>query len=75
MIELLDILKTIRTDIDFENEEHLIDDGILDSFDIISIVSELNENYNIDIGVNDLLPENFNSVYAIYNLVEKLRNN
>ena len=73
MEELLTILKEIREDIDFETEEKLIDDSILDSFDIISIVSELNDHYDIEISADDLLPENFNSAKAILSLVEKLR--
>ncbi len=72
MEELLAILKEIREDIDFQNEEKLIDDSILDSFDIISIVSELNDHYGIEIVADDLLPENFNSAAAILSLVEKL---
>ena len=75
MNELLDLLKSIREDVDFESEERLIDDSILDSFDIISIVAELNEHYDIEISADDLLPENFNTVTAILALVEKLKNN
>ena len=66
MDELLEILSDVRSDVDFENEESLIDDEILDSFDIISIVSEINDHFEIEINVNDLLPENFNSVEAIW---------
>lgn len=73
MEELLQILRMIRSDVDFENEQKLIDDGILDSFDIISIVSELNDHYGIEINVNDLEPDNFNTVQAIMSLVERLQ--
>ena len=65
MEEILKILREIRPDVDFENETKLIDDSILDSFDIISIVSEVNEEFDVDINVNDLLPENFNSAAAL----------
>ena len=75
MNELIDILKSIREDVDFENETKLIDDSILDSFDIIAIVAELNEHYDIEISADDLLPENFNTLEAILALVEKLKNN
>ena len=75
MNELIDILKSIREDVDFENETKLIDDSILDSFDIISIVAELNEHYDIEISADDLLPENFNTLEAILALVEKLKHN
>ena len=73
MEELLEILKEIRPDVDFENETKLIDDKKLDSFDIISIVSEINEAFEVDINVNDLLPENFNTVSAMYELITKLQ--
>ena len=73
MEELKQILEEIRPDLNFETEKRLIDEGILDSFDIISIVGELNMHYNIEINVEDLLPENFNSMDAIYELVAKLQ--
>lgn len=72
MEQLQQILEEIRPDIDFTKETKLIDDGVLDSFDIISIVGELNMTYDIEINVEDLLPENFNSMEAIYELVCKL---
>lgn len=73
MDELLTILEEIRPDIDFEKEKNLIDDGILESFDIISIVADVNMNFDIEIAVEDLLPENFNSVEAMYQLITKLQ--
>ena len=73
MDKLLEILKDARDDVDFENETKLIDNGVLDSFDIISIVSELNEAFGVNINMNDLLPENFNSAAAIYDLINKLQ--
>lgn len=72
MEKLLEILKSIRSDIDFENETKLIDDGILDSFDIVSIVAELCEEYDVTITVDMLEPENFNSAAAMYALIERL---
>jgi len=74
MDELLSILKGICPKVDFVNEKKLIDDGILDSFDIISIVNELNEHYDIEIDVDDLEPDNFNTVEAMLELIEKLSN-
>ena len=73
MEELLKILKEIRTDVDFEHETKLIDDEILDSFDIISIVGELNVHYDIEINVEDLEPDDFNTVQAMLELIEKLQ--
>lgn len=74
MDKLLSILQEIRPDVDFVNEKKLIDDSILDSFDIISIVSELNDAYDIEIDVEDLEPDNFNTVEAMLELIEKLSN-
>ena len=74
MEELLKILSGICPKVDFVNEKKLIDEGILDSFDIISIVNELNEHYDIEIDVDDLEPDNFNTVEAMLELIEKLRN-
>ena len=73
MEELMEILKGVKPDVDFDSEDKLIDNDILDSFDIISIVSEVNEEFDVDINVNDLLPENFNSAEAIWNLIQKLK--
>ena len=71
---VLEILQGIRADVDFENEKKLIDDGILDSFDIISIVGEFNEAFDVEIDVEDLEPFNFNTVEAMVELIEKLQN-
>ena len=69
---ILEILEEIRPDIDFESETELIDAGILESLDIVSIVSEFNEAFDIDISVDDLLPENFNSVDAMQELISEM---
>ena len=74
MDELLKILSGVCPKVDFTNEKKLIDDGILDSFDIISIVNELNEHYDIEIDVDDLEPDNFNTCAAMLELIEKLQN-
>ena len=71
--KLLALLEDIRPDVEFEKETHLIDDGVLDSFDIISIVQEMNEAFDVDIDVEDLEPYNFNTVDAMLELIEKLQ--
>ncbi len=73
MEELISILEEVRPDLDFEKEQNLIDGGVLDSFDIIAIVSKLNDKFSIEISVEDLLPENLNSAEAMWGLVERLR--
>lgn len=71
--KVLKILKGIRKDVDFEHAQKLIDDDILDSFDIISLVSSLNDEFDIDITADELEPENFNTVDAIVALVKSLQ--
>lgn len=73
METLMEILNGLRPDVDFENEKGLIADGILDSFDIVALVGELNNEYDIEITPNYLIPDNFNSAEAILALVEKLQ--
>ena len=74
MEELMRILTETRPDLDFTKETKLIDDNILDSFDIITIVGEINEAFDIFINVGDLLPENFNSAEAIWQLIQSYEN-
>lgn len=73
MEELMEILESVRPDVDFEAEQFLVKDGILDSFDIITIVGALNDEFDIEIQPVDLIPENFNSAKAIWALVERLQ--
>ena len=73
MEKILNILTSIRSDVDFLSEDKLIDNGILDSFDVVGIVAELCEEFDIRISVEDMEPENFNSVAAIKALVERIQ--
>lgn len=73
MEKLLELLKGVRPDVDFENETALIDEGILDSFDVVSIISELDDVYGVQIRITELDPENFNSAEAIWDLVQELK--
>lgn len=68
---IMKILEELRPDVTFEGESKLIDDGILDSFDIVTLVYELNEEFSIDVQVEELVPDNFNSVEAMVLLVEE----
>lgn len=72
MDELLEILSDLHPDVDFETEEGLIDDMILDSFDIVTLISEISENFDVTISAEHIIPENFNSAQALYALIEKL---
>ena len=73
MDELMEILEELRPDVDFENETALIDDGVLDSFDIVALVGERNDAFDIEIKPNNLVPENFNSAEAMMALIEQLQ--
>ena len=68
MDKLIEILEEIQPDADYETCETLIDDGILDSFAILSIVSELQDEFDITI-----TPENFNSAAALWEMVCRLK--
>lgn len=72
MDELMEILEELRPDVDFNEEKGLIANGILDSFDIMSLVGSIDEEFDVKIKPNDLIPDNFNSAEAIWALVERL---
>lgn len=71
--ELMEILEDLRPDVDFESEKQLITDGILESFDIVSLVGELCDHFDIELRVEDLVPDNFNSVEGMLELIERLQ--
>ena len=68
--QIIEILSEICPGIDFETETALIDDGLIDSLDIVAVVTELMEAFDVELGVDDLTPENFNSVEAIEELIK-----
>ena len=72
MEALLNILTDLHPEVDFETCTTLIDDKFLDSFDIVTIVAEIDSEYDVAIPAEELLPENFNSAKALYALVERL---
>ena len=71
--QVLSMLQEVRPDVDFDTETSLIDSGILDSFDIVTFVGELSEMFDVEISVDDLIPENFNSAQAMLELVTRLQ--
>ena len=70
--DLRAILEEIRPDVDIDNETELIDGGVLESMDIVAIVGEIKEAFDVTIGIEQLTPENFNSEEAILELIEQL---
>lgn len=73
MDELMEILNEINPDIDYETEDNLIDGKVLDSFSIVSLVSEISEVFDIDISPRYLVPENFNSVQAMWEMIQTIQ--
>ena len=73
MEQLLKLLNETCPGIDFEHETALIDDGILESLDIVTIVAEIMSEFDIELNVDDLLPEHFNSVQAMMELINNRR--
>ena len=72
MEALLNILSELHPDVDFDTCTTLIDDKILDSFDIVTLVAEIDAEVAVAIPAEELVPENFNSAKALYELIEKL---
>lgn len=73
MEQLLGILKEIKPEVDFENCTTLIDDEILDSFAILSIVGEISDEFEVDVTPADLIPANFNSAEAMWKMIQRLQ--
>ncbi|MBQ4188041.1 MAG: acyl carrier protein [Firmicutes bacterium] len=71
MDELMEILENLRPDVDFSAETALVTGGVLQSFDIVSLVAEINDTFDIEITPVDLVPENFNSAGAIWAMIER----
>ena len=69
---LMNILTELRPDVDFEAEQELIDCGVLDSFDIVSIIAEIEDQFDVVISAEKIVPENFNSAQALYALIQEL---
>lgn len=73
MEKLMEILKELRPDVNFEVEKKLLDEGILDSFDMVSLIGEMNEQFGADVSFDDLDAENFNSVEQMWAMITRLK--
>ncbi len=71
MEKLLDLLKEIRPDVDFAAEQNLIDGGVLDSLDIMEIVAEMSDVFGITLAPADIVPANFHSAEAMWEMIQK----
>ena len=70
--ELLEILEELHPDIDFAEEEQLIDDKLLDSFDVVTLVTEIGSAFDVELTAADMVPENLNSVDAMVAMIERM---
>lgn len=75
MDELLEILQDIDDSVDYEKETALIDDHILDSFAIITLISEIEETFDVEVAAAEMTPENFNSAAALWKMIQRLQEN
>ena len=72
MEQLIEIMQNLHPDIDFETYEGLVDDGILDSLDIVTLITDINDAFDVSIPAEEILPENFNSARALWELIERI---
>ena len=69
MEELIKLLNELHEEVDFEAEEALVDDGIIDSLDIVTLVTEINDRFDVSIPPEEIIPDNFNSAKALWELI------
>lgn len=72
MEKLIEILTDLHPDVDFATEEGLVDNGILDSLDIVTLITEINDKFDVSIPAEEIIPGNFNSAAALMALIERL---
>lgn len=72
MDKLLGILNSLKPDVDFAKQTRIVDDGILDSMSIARLIGMLEDEYDIEFEVTDLVPENFNSIDAMLKMIQRL---
>lgn len=72
MEQLIEILKELHDDVDYYECETLVEDGILNSLDIVAIITEIDDKFDVRIPAEEILPENFNSAKALWELISRL---
>ena len=73
MEKLIEILEELNPGVDYENEDKLIDNHLIDSLTILSLVGEIEDEFDVTIPTIEIIPSNFNSVKALWALIEKLQ--
>lgn len=72
MEKLMELLKNCCPEVEFEGEERLITDKVIDSVDLVAIISDIEEDFGITISMEEIVPENFESVKAMWKLIQRL---
>ncbi len=72
MEKLIELLGELHDDVDFATAEGLVDEGIIDSLDIVTLITEINERFDVAIPPEEIVPENFNSASALWELICRL---
>lgn len=72
MNELIEILTELHDDVDFATETGLIENGILNSLDIVTLITEINDRFDVQIPAEEIMPENFDSAEALWALISRL---
>ncbi len=72
MEQLLAILKNMHPEVNFDEVDDLIGDGILDSLDIVALITEINSTFDVSIPAEEIVPENFESVETLWALISRL---
>ena len=73
MEKLIEILEELRPDVDYETREDLVDGRYLDSLTILSLIAEIEDEFDVEVPAVEIIPSNFNSVKSIWALIEKLK--
>lgn len=69
----MELLSELKPEIDFKTEKSLIDDGLLESFDVITLIAEMEDRFEIEVPAEEIIPENFNTAEGIWMLLERIR--
>lgn len=73
MDQLLELLKDVNEDVDFTTQTAIIDDEVIDSLDLTGLIADIEDAFDIEIGMNDIVPENFNTVDAMWAMIQRLQ--
>ena len=69
---MIELLEDVKGNVDYENCTTLVDDRVLDSFDILSIISSINDELDVSVPAKDIVPDNFNSAQEMLEMVKRL---